>query len=101
MSTATKVCKFCRSAIDAQAMKCPQCQEWLRAKPVAPWNPVVAMLFSFFIPGAGFWYRGKIAEGFIWLCLAVLGYSLSTINPTMILAGFLIHMLCVVRSAMK
>jgi len=104
MSTATKVCKFCRSNIDALAMKCPKCQEWLTAKrEQQPFNPGIAVLLSILIPGAGMLYRGKVLDGIVWLVL-VFGVYWFVMNavaasiPLLALA-LLLHVVCIIRSA--
>ena len=54
------------------------------------WNPGVALVLSFFIPGLGQMYRGEIGRGFLWLIVVPLGYFV------FLIPGFIAHIICLV-----
>lgn len=71
-----KQCPFCLENIPFQARKCSRCGEWLdsesrRHQSSRGWNPGIAAVLSFFIPGLGQIYKGQIREGVFWLIGAV------------------------------
>lgn len=96
----TQLCRFCRSEIDADAQKCPRCQEWLdgRKQPatVAPthtFHPGVAAILSFFIPGLGQLYKLQFVRAVFWPIMVFLGYFF------FIIPGLLLHLICIVDAA--
>ena len=109
-TAATKKCPFCVEDIQADALKCKHCGEFLdpvlRAKrerqqqpsfSVFPatqkWNPAVAAILSFFFPGVGQMYKGQIGSGVLWFIFTIIGYML------VVIPGLIIHIACVVNAA--
>lgn len=97
-----KACPFCAEEVQENALKCRHCGEFLTSTIQdridesrgikKDFNPGIAALLSFIIPGAGQIYKGNIAGGIGWLILAVLGYI------CLILPGVVIHIICVVKA---
>ena len=56
------------------------------------WNPGVAALLSFLIPGAGQIYKGKISVGLSWLVCVVAGYMM------MVFPGIILHIFCIYKA---
>lgn len=56
------------------------------------WNPGVAALLSFVIPGAGQIYKGSIGIGLLWLISVIAGYML------MIFPGVILHIICIYKA---
>ncbi len=54
------------------------------------WNPGVALVLSFFIPGLGQMYRGRIGRGILWFVGVVIGYFV------FIMPGIIAHVICLV-----
>ncbi len=52
------------------------------------WNPAAARVLSFFIPGLGQIYRGKIGMGLVWLFFTIMGYLA-------IIPGIILHLGCI------
>jgi TM2 domain-containing membrane protein YozV len=95
-------CKYCRSKIDPLATVCPFCQRSLLAsvkrshpaidesRPSVQWNPGVAAVLSFLLPGLGQIYKGQLKSAFLnWIPGIIIGYI------CFILPGVLIHIWCV------
>lgn len=59
------------------------------AVPSVP-NPGLAAVFSFFIPGLGQIYRGKVITGLVWLAATSVGYFL------LVVPGLILHLLCII-----
>lgn len=59
------------------------------------YNPGIAAVLSFFIPGAGQIYRGNVLTGMAWLFFVVGGY-MAFIAP-----GLVLHAACVLCAALK
>lgn len=70
-----KTCKFCRSRIAFNAVKCPQCQEWFIERESKKRN-YIAAFFSFLIPGLGQLVYRSPASGAYWFFGALLGYAM-------------------------
>ena len=106
-TAATKKCPFCAEDIQADALKCKHCKEYLdpilrakheRKETVPPpayqkWNPALAAILSFFFPGVGQMYKGEIGAGIAWFFGTVLGYVF------LIIPGIIIHILCILNAA--
>lgn len=99
-----KLCPFCSEEIHDNAIKCKHCGEFLntsvdtRIEEAAQgiqrkWNPGVAALLSFLIPGAGQMYKGNVGAGIGWLILVMIGYVL------FIVPGIILHIVCIVQAA--
>jgi TM2 domain-containing membrane protein YozV len=54
------------------------------------WSPGAALVLSFFIPGLGQMYRGRIGRGILWFIGVVIGYSL------LVIPGIIAHLICLV-----
>ena len=57
-------------------------------------SPGVAVFLSFLMPGLGQMYRGKVAEGCIWLILTIIGY-------VFVVPGIILHLICIMKAAMR
>ena len=112
----TKTCQFCGEAIASTAAKCRHCGEFLN-HPIAAaapqlqtvvnvtqvaslgprpmrWNPVVAVLLSFLLPGLGQIYKGQVLTGIVWFVVVVIGYAV------LVLPGLLLHVFCLIGAGM-
>ena len=107
MTEETKRCPYCAEAIHRDAIKCKHCGESVYANTHATynqpnqtvvmayrkWNPGVAALLSFFIPGVGQMYKGDVGTGIAWLIFTYLGYFL------FIIPGLVLHLICIITAA--
>lgn len=57
------------------------------------WNPGVAGLLSFILPGAGQIYKGNVGAGILWFFLVAVGYGM------LILPGLILHVVCIYTAA--
>jgi TM2 domain-containing membrane protein YozV len=87
-------CRYCGNPVAFNARTCPKCGGMSPfpqsdSRPVGiGWNPVVAFLLSFFIPGVGQIYKGQVISGVVWFVLVAIGY-VSCIVP-----GLVLHVCC-------
>jgi TM2 domain-containing membrane protein YozV len=84
------VCKGCGRAIHRTAAICPHCgfgSVVVLGQPT--WNPGVAAVLSFFIPGLGQIYKGQILNGLVWFFCVAVGYV------CLIIPGALLHICCI------
>lgn len=58
------------------------------------WNRGVAMLLSFFFPGAGQLYKGQLLNAIAWFILVPVGYVF------FILPGLILHLCCIIGAGM-
>jgi predicted nucleic acid-binding Zn ribbon protein len=102
-------CPFCAESIQPQALKCKHCGEILdvdlRAQqayqrihsfspPRRKWEPGIAAVLSFFIPGLGQIYKGNVVSGLLWMVATFIGYLL------LIIPGLILHFFCILTAAM-
>ncbi len=90
----TKQCPYCGEDVHADAVKCKHCHEYFdaalrQARSEKPWNPGIAALLSFFIPGAGQIYKGDVVRGLVLFFLTALGYFV------FVLPGIALHIYAV------
>lgn len=57
--------------------------------PVQRWSPGLAAVLSFFVPGLGQLYKGKILNGIVWFFFVCMGYL------ALFLPGLVLHFFCV------
>jgi TM2 domain-containing membrane protein YozV len=98
-------CAYCAEVISAAAKKCKHCGEFLdstlrqgRMPAAAPqqqqqtWNPGIAAVLSFVIPGAGQMYKGQVGPGIWWLIGTIAGYC------AFIVPGVILHVVCIYKA---
>jgi hypothetical protein len=85
------VCRFCNRAVGGESAPPPLMSASPPARPLP--SPGVAAVLSFFIPGLGQIYKGKVGAGIAWLICTIAGYAL------WILPGLILHIACVVSAA--
>ena len=90
-------CRFCAEVIQAAAVKCKHCGSWVDGSGGAS-NGIAAML-SFFIPGVGQMYRGKIGRGLAWMLLTIVGWFFGLLLVIAAPIAILVHILCVLDAA--
>lgn len=56
------------------------------------WNPTLAGILSFLIPGLGQLYKGQIAYAIVWFLVVTVGYFL------FIIPGIILHIICIVAA---
>ena len=93
-----KRCPYCREMILINAVKCRHCGELLddelaRERRPREWNPVIAAVLSFLIPGLGQVYKGQVFAGLVWLCLVYLSYAACCFP------GIVLHIVCLFDAA--
>ena len=101
-------CPYCRESIPRSAVKCRHCGEIVddelrqereddRAAELDALrprsNPGVAAVLSFFWPGLGQIYRGRLADGLLWMIAVPVGYVCC------IVPGIVLHWLCIFAAA--
>ena len=95
-------CTVCGTKLESSAQFCPKCgtSKNTSDRPVVVvqasrerlWNPGIAAVLSFFIPGLGQIYRGKIFRGLLWMAAVAVGYWL------LIVPGLILHLLCIIAA---
>ena len=98
-------CPYCAEVISAAAKKCKHCGEFLdstlrqvrmptsaRQQQAQTWNPGIAAVLSFVIPGAGQMYKGQVDLGIWWLVGTVAGYC------AFIVPGVILHIVCIYKA---
>jgi TM2 domain-containing membrane protein YozV len=58
-------------------------------------NPILAGVMSFFIPGLGQFYKGHRWSALLWLILTLVGYRYLLLFP-----GLILHFFCVVSAVL-
>jgi TM2 domain-containing membrane protein YozV len=58
------------------------------------WNPLVAMLLSFLIPGLGQLYKGQPVNGLVWFVAVLVGYAV------FLVPGLVLHLCCVIGAGL-
>jgi TM2 domain-containing membrane protein YozV len=115
----TKPCPFCAEMIQAAAVKCRHCGEFMDGRrpittrrPVAAapnasshsprevWNPGTAAVLSFLIAGLGQLYKGQLFVGILFpiLVYTLYGIAFST-APVVFLYAFSLHVAAVIDAA--
>lgn len=107
----TKRCDYCREVISIRALKCPRCNEYLDAqlaeerKPQT-WNPGIAAVLSFVIPGLGQIYKGQVVGGLAWIAAVYGTYILSGLLMCCgglgllgLPIGMILHVICLFDAA--
>ncbi len=83
---------------DEMGTSCPFPLLPIAAEPVAApvpaetqkWNPAIAALCSFLLPGLGQIYKGQVFNGILWFFMTCIGYMF------FIIPGMFFHFFCVV-----
>lgn len=96
-------CPACGKSISIQAASCPHCGHPMMSSPVPQvimtqkvplWNPGIAALLSFIIPGVGQMYKGQVLNGIVWMFVVGAGYL------CLLIPGMILHLCCIVGAAM-
>jgi len=95
-------CTVCGTKLENGARFCPKCgtESGDKSRPVVVvqsqqekhWHPGIAAVLSFFIPGLGQIYRGKILRGLLWMGATAVGYWL------LVAPGLILHLLCIINA---
>ena len=103
-------CPECENRCSEEAPSCPKCGHPLKPQTVIPvplplpqpatsqtvvvqgpaWNPGVAAVLSFFIPGLGQLYKAQVFNGLLWFFVVLVGYFF------FIIPGVVLHIFCIV-----
>lgn len=93
-------CPFCMELIISGSKKCKHCGEYLDSdlreqnqNKVKKWEPVVALILSIILPGAGQLYKGQAGNGILWFFLTVIGYM------AFLFPGVILHVCCIIGAA--
>ncbi len=95
-------CTVCGNTLTANSNFCAKCGSGVGDidRPVVVvqppqerlWHPGIAAVLSFFFPGVGQIYRGKIFRGLLWMAAVAVGYWL------LIVPGLILHLLCIIAA---
>lgn len=97
-------CPSCKKVQSSQVKFCPACganmatgdkpqQQTIVVEHKPLWSPGVAAVLSFFIPGAGQVYKGKVLGGLVWFFFVVVGYAI------LVIPGIILHLICIFNAA--
>lgn len=86
-------CKHCGEILDADIKAAREKQNKAQFPQQQYWNPAVAAILSFFIPGVGQMYKGDVGTGVIWLIVVIIGYIM------LIIPGLILHLICIITAA--
>ncbi len=68
----------------------PAAQAYFAAPTQRVWSPGTALVLSFFIPGLGQMYRGKLGRGICWFIGVTIGYLI------LVIPGIIAHVFCLI-----
>jgi TM2 domain-containing membrane protein YozV len=68
-------------------------QPQVQTKNLNNFNPGIAALLSFIIPGAGQIYKGQVFNGLIWFVFVAIGYAF------FVIPGLILHLCCIFGAA--
>lgn len=74
LSGALKECSFCKSQIKWEALKCPNCAEWIDGKNHEKVGGIGPAVLSLFVPGLGQMVNGQVVGGFALLGITLICY---------------------------
>jgi TM2 domain-containing membrane protein YozV/RNA polymerase subunit RPABC4/transcription elongation factor Spt4 len=95
-------CPDCGHLMSRRASQCPQCGWTLQpvvAKPA--WNPGVAAVLSFVIPGLGQMYKGEIGSAIVWFFVVGIAYGVGLATIVCLLPALALHIICVFDAAKR
>jgi TM2 domain-containing membrane protein YozV len=111
-----KRCPYCREYVLARAVQCKHCGEILdeelaesrsrRREPARRWNPGVAAVLSFLIPGLGQMYKGQVLSGLLWFLVMAALYTAASLGIFCCFSGlvllpfiFILQVICIFDAA--
>jgi TM2 domain-containing membrane protein YozV len=65
----------------------------VQTETVKNWNPGIAAVLSFIIPGRGQLYKQQLASGFAWFLFVLFGYFMFFVP------GLFLHLFCIIAAA--
>ncbi|VTS01251.1 Uncharacterized protein OS=Zunongwangia profunda (strain DSM 18752 / CCTCC AB 206139 / SM-A87) GN=ZPR_1391 PE=4 SV=1 [Gemmata massiliana] len=106
----TRPCPYCWEVISARALKCRFCGEFvdeeLARERQRAWNPGIAAILSFIIPGLGQVYKSQVLGGLVWFFVIDCVYAGSFVGMYVCCMGLLtlpvaviLHVVCIFDAA--